>query len=213
MADVRGTAYLDTPNAFKFRTEYDPACTCHGHPWEAEAQERHRQLAEAEAAARPAARTAEAVVTAQAAQDPQRPVELAALNPGIAVLPQPPESAVKVGTPPDSVVATTPSVKTKGKSKQATRTKGADTETPSQPATLRTAAGSKVIGKGQKIVVVKTVTATKKAAHVAHKTEPLSAAVRPLVPRVVVAQVKADGGQRSFRSDEYWRLSYWETRN
>ena len=47
MVDVRGGSYTDLPNAFKFQTSYDAACTCRGQPWEAKAQDRHRNLAAA----------------------------------------------------------------------------------------------------------------------------------------------------------------------
>ena len=51
MVDVRGGSYTGLPFAFKFRTLYDAACTCHGQPWEAKAQDRHRQLAAAQSLA------------------------------------------------------------------------------------------------------------------------------------------------------------------
>lgn len=45
LVDVRGSSYADLPNAFKFRSSYDAACTCKGQPWEIAERERHTQLA------------------------------------------------------------------------------------------------------------------------------------------------------------------------
>ncbi|MEQ1697375.1 MAG: DUF2865 domain-containing protein [Hyphomicrobiaceae bacterium] len=47
LVDVRGSAYSDLPNAFKYRTSYDAACSCKGQPWETAEVERHRLLAAA----------------------------------------------------------------------------------------------------------------------------------------------------------------------
>ncbi len=47
MVDLRGAAYGDLPNAFRFRTTYDAACTCRAHPWEEAAKDRHREFAKA----------------------------------------------------------------------------------------------------------------------------------------------------------------------
>jgi hypothetical protein len=44
---MRTTAYRDLQHAFRYRKEYVPDCTCHAHPWEAEAIARHRAYAEA----------------------------------------------------------------------------------------------------------------------------------------------------------------------
>jgi hypothetical protein len=49
MVDLKGRRYLDHPQAFLYRTEYVPDCTCRGHPWEEEARARHRAYAEAAA--------------------------------------------------------------------------------------------------------------------------------------------------------------------
>ena len=48
MVGVRGGSYTDLPNAFKFQTSYNAACSCGGQPWEAKAQNRHRLLAAAQ---------------------------------------------------------------------------------------------------------------------------------------------------------------------
>lgn len=45
MVDVHGHPYADLQTAFKFRTSYDPSCKCRAHPWEQEAQDRHRGYA------------------------------------------------------------------------------------------------------------------------------------------------------------------------
>ncbi len=49
MVDLKGRRYADLATAFKFRVTYDPDCKCQAHPWEQEAQDRHKLYAEAEA--------------------------------------------------------------------------------------------------------------------------------------------------------------------
>lgn len=41
MVDLKGNPYDKLPNAFLFRTKYNPSCKCAPHPWEAESQQRH----------------------------------------------------------------------------------------------------------------------------------------------------------------------------
>lgn len=45
MRDLRGQPYSRLPTAFQYRTTYDESCKCKPHPWEQEAQDRHRMYA------------------------------------------------------------------------------------------------------------------------------------------------------------------------
>ena len=45
MQDLRGQPYSRTSTAFLYRTSYNESCKCKAHPWEKEAQDRHRQYA------------------------------------------------------------------------------------------------------------------------------------------------------------------------
>lgn len=45
LVDLSGQSYSQLKNAYLFRTSYDAACKCKPHPWEPEAQERHRLYA------------------------------------------------------------------------------------------------------------------------------------------------------------------------
>ena len=45
MQDLEGRPYRRLATAFLYRTQYLPACTCQPHPWEAQAQDRHRLYA------------------------------------------------------------------------------------------------------------------------------------------------------------------------
>jgi Protein of unknown function (DUF2865) len=45
MEDLKGQPYKKMPMAFAFRTTFEPACKCKPHPWEQEAQDRHRVMA------------------------------------------------------------------------------------------------------------------------------------------------------------------------
>ena len=45
MHDLQGQPYSRLPTAFQFRTKFEPACKCNPHPWEAEAQNRHKLYA------------------------------------------------------------------------------------------------------------------------------------------------------------------------
>lgn len=53
MEDVRGNPYKDLATAFQFRVSYDPSCKCRAHPWEQEAQDRHRKYADLAAGGEP----------------------------------------------------------------------------------------------------------------------------------------------------------------
>ena len=45
LVDLNGQAYTKLGTAFQFRTTYNPSCKCRAHPWETEAQQRHRTYA------------------------------------------------------------------------------------------------------------------------------------------------------------------------
>jgi hypothetical protein len=52
MQDLQGRPYRKLPTAFLYRTEYLSSCKCQPDPWEAEAKDRHRGYALADAARR-----------------------------------------------------------------------------------------------------------------------------------------------------------------
>ena len=41
MVDLKDEPYSQLPTAFRFKTAYDPQCTCRGNPWDAEEIARH----------------------------------------------------------------------------------------------------------------------------------------------------------------------------
>jgi hypothetical protein len=179
MVDMRGAAYEDLPNAFKYRTSYDAACTCKGQPWDVAARDRHKQYAASAApaagellAANPAAQTAHtSVAEVQSVKSRQ---QVAALDPAALAQSLTPPQASDVG-------------KT-GKKLRA----GAAAVEPGKPA-----AGKKAPGTGVKAGA---------SVKVAHSTVVVRSA-----QRTVLAQLDAPpGGQRSFRSGDYWRLSVWD---
>jgi hypothetical protein len=45
MEDLKGQPYKKMPNAYVFRSSFEPSCKCKPHPWEPEAQDRHRLMA------------------------------------------------------------------------------------------------------------------------------------------------------------------------
>jgi hypothetical protein len=45
MEDLKGQSYKKMPMAFAFRATFEPSCKCKPHPWEQEAQNRHRVMA------------------------------------------------------------------------------------------------------------------------------------------------------------------------
>ena len=50
MVDLQGRPYRQLRTALLYRTEYVPSCKCQADPWDAEARDRHRAYALAEAA-------------------------------------------------------------------------------------------------------------------------------------------------------------------
>ena len=67
MVDLKGRPYTDLTTAFKFRVTYDPDCKCQAHPWEQEAQDRHKMYADAEAETN---KSSEALKTAETKKKP-----------------------------------------------------------------------------------------------------------------------------------------------
>jgi hypothetical protein len=63
LVDLNGQPYTKLGTAFQFRTTYSPNCKCRAHPWEKEAEERHRAYAASEAtsAAEPEQTAADAI--------------------------------------------------------------------------------------------------------------------------------------------------------
>jgi hypothetical protein len=51
LIDLNGEAYTKLRTAFQFRVSYNPSCKCRAHPWETEAQERHKTYAATEGTA------------------------------------------------------------------------------------------------------------------------------------------------------------------
>ncbi|MFM9846459.1 MAG: DUF2865 domain-containing protein [Hyphomicrobiaceae bacterium] len=45
LIDLNGQPYTTLRTAFQFRVSYNPSCKCRAHPWENEAQERHKAYA------------------------------------------------------------------------------------------------------------------------------------------------------------------------
>ena len=250
MVDVRGGSYGDLPNAFKFRTSYDAACTCRSQPWEAKAVERHRQLASA-AMQVPSAgggniALAQPVAPAQSMKPsnsnlstttgsrttnlPGGPVEIAALDPQhVPVLaPRSPVNAV-----PNQSVPVPP----------AAANRAASLNSGTAPVEVPVVSvGNAVSDDVTAVLGDRHARAVKKPAQTKlTKAEPQVAnVVAPEIPKaakpkvVVVTQNRrtqtrvaalppprpvtrvatgAASSQRPFRSNDYWRLSFWEVKN
>lgn len=204
MVDVRGAAYADLPNAFKFRTAYDPACTCRGQPWDVEAQERHRQLAAVAAAAPAGAQVAPSEQVAQALPAAAPPplldittstpanskVQMAALDPRASDTPAPEPSAALAVTRAD-----------KRPVKKALRTAPA----PAVPAPVVAA----VKTPAPAVKTVKTAAVKKPTREVSVKVAHATVVVRANQRTIVAQASPIEPGQRSFGSSDYWRLSVW----
>lgn len=188
MVDVRGSAYADLPNAFRFRTSYDAACTCKGQPWDVAARDRHLQYAAvtpaiiepqaAKPAAKPVVQPAPAkLATIHSVRSQQ---QVAALGPDRL-------SPAATDMPAGAAQASGGAL-----SETKARIAGAVPEAgkPVPPA-AKAASGKKARANGVKV---------------AHSTVVVRSA-----QRTVVAQLDAaHSGQRSFRSSDYWRLSVWD---
>jgi hypothetical protein len=208
LVDVHGGAYADLPNAFKFRSAYDPACTCHAQPWDEAALARHRKLA-AESVAHTAA-----VAVAPGRVAALEPSSVARLAAGALQSRAP---GIDVGTParPPAAVVKSNSVQTApAKIKQVSVAAVSPVED----------AGKTDDGKATKVAVPgvrpgSKTPATAKTEAVARKptavrAKPSIVGTRPESGRAVVAKADgAAGSQRSFRSNDYWRLSYWDSQN
>lgn len=201
MVDVRGAAYADLPNAFKFRTAYDASCTCRGQPWDVEARERHRQMAAAEEAQ-------------QSVMPDQPTTRLTMLPPAIAPL-----HAHVTTTKPSNVhvqvAALDPSA-----NDTAVPNRGAavppvthvDERGPKKsPRAAVTGRPAPVKAEAKPPVQGLKPGAVKKPQPASAKMAHTTVVVRTN-QRTVLAQASDRSGQtqRSFRSSDYWRLSVWD---
>ncbi len=187
LADVHGQLYADLPNAFKYRTSYDAACTCKAQPWETSEIQRHRQLAEA---ARQKAQAA-AQMSGVAAVLPrsERHVETAAIQ----SVQTPRDAKVEMGSlraakPPVPVAAAELNIR-----QPAVRS----------PAGRAGVAAVKVAGSGKTSKF--SVTVKKRIVD-----DVRLGAIPQRAGRPAIGHLDASSMQRPFRSKEYWRLSYWE---
>jgi hypothetical protein len=183
LVDLSGRGYADLPNAFKFRTTYDAACSCRGQPWETAELERHRKLGLSDEVRSVA--VAPTIVIADVRRDAE-------------------DLALKTGLNEQAVLA--PSRFEVGKRGPVTFTDdkpvtAALTVKPSDmplavatPSRSRTKAARDAKAKKSTIAVAKTSRVT----------------VSTFGAAGLSADGKSDSMQRSFRSKEYWRLSYWE---
>jgi Protein of unknown function (DUF2865) len=212
LVDVHGAAYADLANAFKFRTSYDPACTCHG-------------------------KTPEQVALNQGQSAPVIESKIQASGPPVLVAANPPITARVVEPVP---VIESRTVADGERKRPVTKPVivAALTPTDVRPAvagpTKPTARIRKAaLGSAASAVEAPPVVAAKlpaqpapKAATVRKVAAPPSRPAAPPVaavvrrPSLAVASrtmARADGAsraQRAFRGgDDYWRLSFWEPRN
>lgn len=219
MIDVHGAAYSDLTNAFKFRTSYDAACTCHGQPDDEASIARHRLLAKEAQVARanptepPLLKEKPAVMTEAGRVLPEtsatdaagasalvtgsirrRQWSSVAASGDIPVLP----AQGALGTARRSIVEAPPA-----KSSAKTAIKAANGAT--KPAEI---VGKKVAAS----LPGKPKAAKVQAAAVTRRTVVASGPVGP--SRGVLYGVRgASQTQRAFRSQDFWRLSYWEPRS
>lgn len=232
LVDTRGALYTELPNAFKFRTTYDATCTCHGQPWEEASTDRHRKLAALAAATRPAQPTLKAAadVPGQPAnfhQSHQRVAMHDAAGPA-----QPVTAAAAATATPEPVPA--PTVATRRPAEPTTKRVAAiaqDAAEPEQEATAASAPKSAAPPKPEPAAKRTNPATRTKPAESAESSEavlqkPSAPAVRKAAIKPSVAQkpaprsvsqrtvvARADGAshtQRSFKSSDYWRLSYWQ---
>lgn len=190
LADLKGNAYSALPNAFKYQTAYDPACTCRGQPWENAERERHKALAEAATAEalRPKPPVAMATVPAQSAKVSAN-IEIVALRsrePSRAVAPVEParlqasKAGIELATGPATAIT---AVEAAAPRKQQRK-------------------NGRVAGKGAK---APTAQKFSDPFQTVFGVAPLKSA-KP--PKAVDTSM-----QRPFKPKEYWRLSYWEVTN
>lgn len=79
MYDLRGRPYSALPTANLYQTSYDESCKCRAHPWEQEAQDRHRMYA-LEAKSRKGDKQARAELNELRAAQPQLVTQQRASN-------------------------------------------------------------------------------------------------------------------------------------
>jgi Protein of unknown function (DUF2865) len=234
LVDVSGRPYAELPNAFRFRTSFDPACSCNGQPWEQQAIRRHQQLAAMAAA--PSSVAVTVVETTAGPHLAQAPVDEPHRTRDVVVERQDVATLDRSLSGKDATMATSPEVQTRAvpepvakraakpakqvalaaqTSKDAEDVKSAPSKVAAPlvpPAKKAPRAAPVAAPPAEKIVPV-----VRSASRVAPRpaAAPITrfvAVQRPSVTRGLMA--RADGAskaQRSFKSNDFWRLSYWET--
>ena len=205
LTDVKGNAYGDLENAFKFRVSYDAACTCKAQPWEVAELNRHKGLAEAaRIAALSPQKPVEQTIAAKPAPAPgslSTSLQIAALNPAHApaVLASRELAGVKAAAAASgdarssSIAAVSMGLDATERKKQAHRTSG------SAKGSAKLAAHKKA---GAKAVVT-----------VMPKADIFRIVFGPKLKKAGSSQVADTSMQRPFKPKEYWRLSYWDVTN
>lgn len=195
LADVKGHAYSELANAFKFRTGYDAACTCKGQPWETAELERHKALAEAAKAAALTAVDPAVVAASQAVPRMLSNMEIAALHPAqslrtvapaepVRLLAARPESVAVAGSVAAAIAVVDGGERKKAGSRKVTRV---------------------LANKAAKAQTVAAAGPIANPFQVAFGTPPKAGKAKP--------QGVDTSMQRPFKPKEYWRLSYWEVAN
>ena len=227
MIDVHGASYVDLPNAFKFRTAYDEACTCRGMPWDEAELARHRELAKAAKAAQ------QQVAAAVPVAPMPYPVAVAIAEP--VATPVIAEGMVTRSQSSSlAMTADLPALSEPNVTVPAEASRPALTHVPPAGPLVKPAAKAAVAAvRSVELPVRKPATAhtvkpaaSKALASAAQRKKPSQAAK----PVVVVASAHAVTGpgpsrgllpdargreraQRTFKGQDYWRLTYWEPRN
>ncbi len=240
MVDVRGGSYVDLPNAFKFQTAYDAACTCHSHPWEAKSKEQHRRFAEAGAQSKAGViPSSEQLQSSLATTTRPQTVSL----PQAALVTQTSQNAVVIAadgapsrilppTPPlisssSRLALADPSISDSPPSAIATRAVlGSTLPVPSQGEVKRhepidVSDGKHVVARkrvGKRSLPAqafeqKGATETGSVGKKQRSLGPTVVVLRPAPVQKPVRMASATSLQRPFKSAEYWRLSFWETKN
>lgn len=218
MVDVRGAGYIDLPNAFKFRTSYDEACRCHSEPWETASIERHRQLAAAAQSLAPVVVPPQPLAVTESVPVMTKRtgsrVEIAALDP--TQLPILRASKAE----PAAVRARTLSLPAGGAEAVVVRRGGPGSVAAPQGEPQKHVARptkpvrvAMVPGVAVKPVVVPVPAPVARKPAVEHVRVARVVVSRPTIRVVQHRQVMEASTQRSFRSKDFWRLSYWDVRN
>ena len=196
LVDVRGSSYADLPNAFKYRTSYNAACTCKAQPWETVEIQRHRQLAEA------ARRSGPVVANAS-----DRPVAVPRSEAQVEI------AAIQSNQSPRDAKIETGSVQP-----AKARVSGASPYPDVRRSAVRSPAGR---GAGGQVAPVKVAGAGKASKsnvmvkkRVIGEVKLASASLPPRAKeRPPIGYPDSSSMQRPFRAKDYWRLSYWEAPN